>query len=279
MADLTREHILSAARGAAARSNDLVLLRKDFEWFTKISQYHIYKHFPDGGWSEVLRLAGLNQHPVHHEPITDEDLLLEFHAVVSELGRIPTWAQFSSRSAYSADTLRKRFRGFSGTRDRYRIWLAQHEPNSPFLNELKPKRGDQITPQSIQPDLAFGGNVRWPKRGGIQYGPPMNFRGLRHAPVNEQGVVYLFGMVSTELGFLVEAIHGPFPDCIAKRSIDGKGTRWQQVLIEFEYRSANFLDHNHDASRCDVIVCWQHDWPDCPLEIVELSTVIQYLPG
>ena len=38
------------------------------------------------------------------------------------------------------------------------------------------------------------------------YGEPFDFRGLRHSPINEQGVVYLFGMVSRELGFYVESI-------------------------------------------------------------------------
>ncbi|MBX9788237.1 MAG: hypothetical protein K2Y37_04935 [Pirellulales bacterium] len=39
---------------------------------------------------------------------------------------------------------------------------------------------------------------------------------MRHAPINEQGVVYLFGMVSRELGFYIEAIQQGFPDCEGK---------------------------------------------------------------
>ena len=38
-----------------------------------------------------------------------------------------------------------------------------------------------------------------------------------HAPLNEQGVVYLFALVARELGFTVEAIGTSFPDCEAKR--------------------------------------------------------------
>jgi hypothetical protein len=34
-----------------------------------------------------------------------------------------------------------------------------------------------------------------------EYGAPIDFRGLRHAPLNEQGVVYLFALVAIELGF------------------------------------------------------------------------------
>ncbi len=114
---------------------------------------------------------------------------------------------------------------------------------------------------------------------GVEYGEPISFRGLRHAPINEQGVVYLFGMVSSELGFLVEAIHTSYPDCEAKRCIDQHRGRWQRVRIEFEHKSSNFVDHGHDPADCDLIVCWEHDWPDCPLEVVELRHVIKDLEG
>ncbi|HLW54058.1 MAG TPA: hypothetical protein VKW06_14570 [Candidatus Angelobacter sp.] len=32
--------------------------------------------------------------------------------------------------------------------------------------------------------------------------------------------------------------------------------------------------HGHAASGCDVIVCWAHNWPECPLEVVDLSKVM-----
>jgi hypothetical protein len=106
----------------------------------------------------------------------------------------------------------------------------------------------------------------------------MDFRGLRHEPVNEQGVVLLFGMVAKELGYIVEAVQSAFPDCEAKRQI-GPG-RWQRVHLEFEFESRNFRDHGHSLTGCDVIVCWRHNWPDCPhhLEILELSSLIKSLP-
>ena len=109
------------------------------------------------------------------------------------------------------------------------------------------------------------------------YGNPIDFRGLRHEPVNENGVVLLFGMVARELGYSVEAVQAGFPDCEAKRQI-GRDT-WQRVRIEFEFESRNFRDHGHSPDHCDVIVCWRHNWPGCPpqLEVVELSLVISEL--
>jgi hypothetical protein len=51
------------------------------------------------------------------------------------------------------------------------------------------------------------------------------------------------------------------------------------VRIEFEFESKNFHEHGHPVDGCDLIVCWRHNWPDCPkhLEIVELARVIKSL--
>jgi hypothetical protein len=109
------------------------------------------------------------------------------------------------------------------------------------------------------------------------YGNPIDFRGLRHEPVNEQGVVFLFGMLAKELGYMVETIQRGFPDCEAKRQIGPE--RWQRVHIEFEFESRNFRDHGHPLTGCDIIVCWRHNWHECPahVEILELSNVIKSL--
>jgi hypothetical protein len=103
----------------------------------------------------------------------------------------------------------------------------------------------------------------------------MDFRGLKHTPVNEQGVVFLFGMVARELDYVVEIVRTSFPDCEAKRRV-GKD-RWEKIRIEFEFQSRNFLSHGHDKDGCDVIVCWENNWKDCPIEVLELSAIIQDL--
>ena len=84
-------------------------------------------------------------------------------------------------------------------------------------------------------------------------------------------------MVAKELGYLVEAIQGGFPDCEAKRQVSHG--QWQTVSIEFEHVSKNFAEHGHDAKKCDVIVCWIHNWQECPehLGVIELSEVIKTL--
>jgi len=110
------------------------------------------------------------------------------------------------------------------------------------------------------------------------YGSFLNFRGLQHSPLNEQGVVFLFGMICLELGFVVEAIRDGYPGCEAKRRIDRHRDQWERVRIEFEYRSSGFKDHGHNPKGCDLIVCWIHDWTECPFEVVELRSAIETLP-
>ena len=105
-------------------------------------------------------------------------------------------------------------------------------------------------------------------------GDLINFRGLVYAPLNENGVVFLFGKIADDLNMYIEEIKPGFPDCIGRRYI-GKG--WERVAIEFEYQSKNFVQHGHDPTDCDLIICWEHNWTECPIEVIELKSEIQGL--
>ncbi|HWB59431.1 MAG TPA: hypothetical protein VG733_08065, partial [Chthoniobacteraceae bacterium] len=110
-------------------------------------------------------------------------------------------------------------------------------------------------------------------------GAPINLDAMLHAPVNESGVIFLFGIMARRLGFVVDSLRANFPDCHAKREI--RPGVWKPVTIEFEFESRNFELHRHPIDGCDIIVCWNHNWPDCPrnLEVVELSKEIGKLQG
>ena len=68
-----------------------------------------------------------------------------------------------------------------------------------------------------------------------------------------------------------------FPDCEAKRRIDALGQEWEEVSIAIEFRSSNLRDQGLPLEECDLIVCWTHDWKDCPIEVLELKTQIATL--
>jgi hypothetical protein len=105
-------------------------------------------------------------------------------------------------------------------------------------------------------------------------GELINFRGLLYAPLNESGVFGLFGKVAEDLNMYIEEIRPEAPDAIVRR-FTGKG--WERVRVEFEYRSSEFRQRGEDSDRCDMIVCWEHDWADCPVEVVELRDRIREL--
>lgn len=105
-------------------------------------------------------------------------------------------------------------------------------------------------------------------------GPPINFRGFVYAPVNENGVIFLFSKVAGDLGITVEGIQVKFPDAFGKRYDNDRG---YPVTMEFEYRSSEYKRHGHPKEGCDLVVCWEHDWKQCPIEVIELRSLIKKL--
>ena len=95
-------------------------------------------------------------------------------------------------------------------------------------------------------------------------------------PSNEAGVVALFSMVARDLGMYIQEIGTDFPDCIVRRE-NARG--WEELAVEFEWDSRSFKDHGHDPAQCDAIICWCHNWLDCPpeIEVVRLSEEIKRL--
>jgi hypothetical protein len=138
--------------------------------------------------------------------------------------------------------------------------------------------GDRLKIEASQKHaagLALGnGNSGSVRKDRAVMGEPFDRSPMTNAPVNELGVMVLFGMVAAGLGLQVESVQGKFPDCMAKRQVaPGK---WQHLRIEFEYESKNFRLHGHDPKGCDMIVCWRHNWKECPaeIEVVELSRLV-----
>jgi hypothetical protein len=275
---LSREDIVEAARKAQAGLDHSISLR-EFRQISGVKQNQINRAFPEGRWTEVKRLAGLDAAEQFHPRFTDEELLQAYHKVVEVTGRIPTWAIVDSKATVSHDVLARRFGGMEGTIRRYRAWLLETHPESTRLSLLPESTHETpIPPSGSAPSPAGSAEFeKRPRAPGTVFGRPMNFRGLRHAPINEQGVVFLFGIIAYELGFIVESVQQGFPDCEAKRALDGTGGRWQRVRIEFEFESRTFRDHAHDPKGADLVVCWEHNWPECPVEVLELRTAISGL--
>jgi hypothetical protein len=131
---------------------------------------------------------------------------------------------------------------------------------------------------STQQSLAAESGGWWRKRRVLRdrpvYGAPAVQAGaLGHLPINEAGVLVLFGMMAERLGLVVLRVQTEFPDCEVLCEMEPG--RWQRLRVEFEFESRNFLRHGHDPNGCDMIVCWRHNWAECPegIEVVELAGI------
>jgi len=105
------------------------------------------------------------------------------------------------------------------------------------------------------------------------HGDILGVRGIVYEPINEQGVVLLFAAVCHDLGFRIEGVRTKFPDALLIRKND-KGT-FSKCLAEFEFRASNYQLHKHPLKGCDLIICWENDWQDCPIEILELKKIVR----
>lgn len=210
-------------------------------------------------------------------PIDENDLFEDILRVFLDNRGLCTGMKFDKLSKYSIKTYRKRYGNWNDILLEFRHWLENNEIEFPYINDLPSEKSQNLI-KSIEIDEKSSHNPQqWQSTGRTVYGSFLNFRGLQHAPVNEQGVVFLFGMVCAELGFVVEAVRTEYPDCEAKRLVDKRQNKWERVRIEFEFKSSNFKDHGHKPEYCDLIICWEHNWPECPLEVIELKSAIKNL--
>lgn len=247
------------------------LMQREFSKHSNISSSTVSYHF--GSWNNAIAEAKLIPTDIkalrQRRILSDEELLRDLIRLNSEFQKEPTKSMVSSSGKYSPGPYSKRW---GSVKKAFLLAKSRYSNNNQSVNteneQCKIKDQIKFIPDTLSPTV---------KKKRIVFGEPINFRGLRFAPVNEQGVVYLFGIISHELGYLIESVRTDFPDCEGKRCFDKNKNQWEHVKIEFEYKSTNFHEHGHKEEDCDLIVCWLHDWKDCPIKVLELREVIQHL--
>jgi hypothetical protein len=103
---------------------------------------------------------------------------------------------------------------------------------------------------------------------------PKGFTGFYFAPSYEYEVVMLFSMILPYLKppMCIKEASDKFPDCtVIRQDVDGP----KEMRCEIEKNASDF---DHDIKQCDILVCWENDWDNCPMEIIELKREIRKLP-
>jgi len=244
---------------------------------TNLTDHQLQRLF--GGRKQLQQACGLEPAQRAPTPAMDE-LFREWARVVRTLGRTPTTYEYQFYTQRSPGVLSRRFeywrnvpQGLKAYAEHAGLWTEW-----PDVLNIVNAAEEEKWPVPPLPEFFPPANTTppqeedWMVPAAPMYGPPVVSPALANAPLNELGVVYLFGTLAAELGYMVLRVQAGFPDCEAMRRIEGD--RWQRVLIEFEYASKNFLLHKHDATKCDLIVCWVHNWPECPVRVLELSKFV-----
>lgn len=257
----------------------------------KLTKAHIHGKF--GGYMRALAECGLKRQD-KAQPRPAMEHFINWATVARKLKKVPTFAEYRSESDVSHRALQRKFKGWSLVPvgilkfiEREKLeeeWgdvaeiIRQHMVNSamrwPWVAPLGvPQDGEHVaTPVAMQA-LPMVNTCPPIIKGRPFYGEPIQHPAMSHAPTNEMGVMVLFGAMARDLGFVVIRVQAAFPDCEAMRRMENG--RCQRVLIEVEFDSRNFMEHMHDINGCDLIVCWVHNWKECPVEVIELSKFLR----
>jgi HNH endonuclease len=283
---MTKEKIISVIRRCAKKLKRNPTL-EDLKALGGIRPSQVRSMF--GGNGAALRAAGLEPIGTGYVASTAA-LLLDWAAVARKLKRVPGADAYDKEGHHSVLPFFDRFKRWSHVPFCFRQFAKEQGIEGKWKDVLEMvRRHDPASLQGVTPVISAarpGPKMSQAERGTPKlrlrgdrpiYGAPLRLPGLGHEPVNEAGVIYLFGTVAHQLGLVVQRIQAGFPDCEAL--YEAQPGKWQRLRIEFEFASRNFMSHRHRADLCDVIVCWIHNWPECPknLEVIELSSVVKGL--
>ncbi len=256
---------------------------------TAVSRRMIRRHF--GSYTRALEECNLetcrtggggNKVPL-------EKLLMDWATVAQKLKKVPSMGEYEMLGRYSTRPLvrcfgswrqvpygLKQFAESHGLAEQWQAELAFVGGTAEGVSTVRavpPAVRPLARPQQVPQETAAAPRQWFPALlNRPPYGLPMWPGPLVYAPVNEQAVIFLFGAMAWQLGFVVQRWQTEFPDCEAIRWVSED--RCQLVRAELEYESRNFVKHMHDASKCDLIICWKHNWPECPLEVLELRKLV-----
>ena len=263
-----REQILAAIRSCASKLGRTPTVRELME-NTELSEHRVRVVF--GSCTRALQAAGLKPAGSSRRPSL-RDLFLDWIHVARKSGRIPTGVSYARYSKFSIYPLTNRFGRWSQVPAAVETYILDNNLREQYQDILEMVASYRQPRQDATIRPAWKAR-KWQDR--PVYGAPMVRGALLYEPVNEAGVMVLFGALAEDLGFSVIRVQTEFPDCLATCEVEPG--RCQEVRIEFEFVSRNFREHKHDFRGCDIIVCWEHNWPNCPLPVLELRSEVRRL--
>ena len=262
--NMTREEVIAAIQ-ACTEKLGRVPTRVELAKLAGLSRHDVNRYF--GNYMTALKECGLEKTGGGMK-LGVERIFEDWTRTVRANKKLPTAFEFEKESRYSVRPFRRLFGSWSKVPEGMKRYAMERGLTNDWQDVLELIDGEANGQADGQREA--GGRAA----GQILADRPVYGRVLRPcplvcAPVNEAGVIFLFGALAEGMGFQMLRIQAEYPDGEALRTM--AENRLQRVKIEFEYESRNFLRHNHDAAMCDLIICWEDNWPEAPLEVIELK--------
>ena len=274
----SKEEIIAAIHRCASRLGRAPVYH-ELRLELKVGERWLQRLF--GSYTEALAACGLRPSPRNAKASLDA-LFRDWAEVARKVGKIPTRNEQDSYGQFTSAPLVRRFRRWNSVPRELRIYAEKHGLWKEWPDVLEMLNHDKRAKRAAQAEERFAMRVTnaraaekqedWSLPDAPTYGPPIDSPALSHGPTNEMGVMILFGSLACELGYKILLVRAGFPDSETMRRVHGD--RWQRVRVEFEYESRNFREHKHDPEGCDLIVCWNHNWPECPVRVLELKKFV-----
>jgi hypothetical protein len=264
---VTKEEVIAAMLKVAEQLGRIPT-REELMTCGGVRRRELRKNF--SSYKQLLRECRLERSEGHRK-VDMERLFRDWGRVARSLNKLPTMKEYAELSQYSVRPLKTRFVSWNYVPGGLKRFAEEHGLAEEWKDVLGLVHGSR-EPQVAGPET-FTGPFAQSIPGQPTYGTPIHCSPLVFAPTNEFGVLVFFGWIAERLGFRILRVQAGFPDIEALRMV-GKD-RLQRVRIEVEQESKNFLRHGHDPNGCDLIVCWEDNWPECPLEVIELKKAIR----
>lgn len=265
---LTKEELTAAILASAVKLGKTPT-RGELMALSGATPRNVRKHF--GSYQSAMEACGLEINGAGKK-VTMQSLFQDWTGIVRTLKKVPSLMEYEQLSRYSVRPMLRMFGMWVNVPDGIKMYIEEQglaDEYKDILDAIEYK----ATHEGGGPKVSAPPSVPQILKDRPMYGPLLRGCPLVFAPTCEAGVLYLFGAMSERLGFLMLLVQTGFPDCEAMRVVGEN--RLQRLKIEIEYQSRNFLKHMHDLKGCDMIVCWEHNWPECPLEVLELRKFVE----
>jgi hypothetical protein len=269
---MTKQEVMTTLQECSGRLGRVPSL-PELTRMSPVNRRMVRKHF--GSYALALSECNLARSGAGYK-VEMTDLFKDWAGIARHLKKLPSLNEYMAQSQYSPTPFMARYGVWTQVPPNMKRYIEETGVAEGWADEWNDVLMMIGTQEQAETEKArLSGRLGRPRKEWAVlvnqpiFGPLMRPCPLIHGPVNEAGVVYLFGTMAEELGFVVTRMQTDFPDCEAMRRIEGN--RWQRVRVEFEYESRNFVKHGHDPNGCDLIICWANNWPECPVEVLELQ--------